>query len=154
MRYDEMVQSLMTEAVRLGNNILIPDDEIRFTASRSGGPGGQNVNKVNTRVTLYFDLINTRVFSEEQKQRIRQRLATRISKQGILRVVCQRYRSQSQNRRAAIDRLVDLLELALEEERVRRKTRMPKSAKRKRSEDKSKRSQIKKLRSKPVVEGE
>ena len=132
--------------------MLIPDDEIRFSASRSGGPGGQNVNKVNTRVTLYFNLQETRVLSLEQKQRVRQKLASRISKEGILRVVCQRHRSQSQNRRGAMERLANLLEWALKEDTPRRKTRVPDSARRKRREEKQKRSQMKKLRSRPVIE--
>jgi ribosome-associated protein len=137
--------------IRISEEISIPEKELTWTATRSSGPGGQNVNKVSTRVTLFFDLKKTRTLSEEQKQRIRERLATRINKNGVLRVVCQSHRTQVKNRDGAIKRFVELLESALEEEAPRFKTKVSASEKRRRLEEKARRSRIKQLRSKPVV---
>src|SRR3989304_7695325 len=91
--------------IEITNNIHIREDEIVVKASRSGGPGGQNVNKVNTRVTLFFDVANCGALSDVQKRRILARLAGRVDKQGVLRVVCQKFRTQSANRLAAMERL-------------------------------------------------
>ena len=70
-------------------NLFIREDELVFKFSRSGGPGGQNVNKLNTRVTLFFDAANTMSLSDGQKKRILKRLATRADKNGVIRVVSQ-----------------------------------------------------------------
>ncbi len=82
----------------------IAEDELRFTYSRSSGPGGQNVNRVETRVTLLFDVLGSPSLSEGHKRRIASLLATRINKEGILRVVSQRHRTREANRRAARER--------------------------------------------------
>ena len=129
------------------DDISIPESELSFSASRSSGPGGQNVNKVSTRVTLRFDLDASPHLSAEQKERIRERLATRISKQGVLSVSAQRERSQSANRQATVERFVELLQQALEVDPERRPTRVPRGVDRRRLEDKRKRSRIKRQRS-------
>ena len=129
------------------DDIAIPDSELSFTASRSSGPGGQNVNKVSTRVTLRFDLEASPQLTAEQKERIRERLATRVSKQGVLSVSAQRERSQSANREAATERFVELLQAALEVEPERRPTRVPRGVERRRLENKRRRSQVKRQRS-------
>ena len=126
--------------------LVIPENEITFTASRSSGPGGQNVNKVSSRVTLSFDVAASTALSEEQKQKIGGRLATRISKEGILRIVSQKTRSQEENRRDAINRFSDLLRRALTDRRSRIKTRVPAAAKERRIEEKRKRKVIKQQR--------
>ena len=136
--------------IKIAETILIPEKELIFTASRSGGPGGQNVNKVSTRVTLRFDLRGTSALSEKERVKIHSRLPTRVNKEGILRVVCQKHRSQSQNRKGAIDRFVELLEGALEEKPPRVKTRVKAAEKRRRLEEKSRRSRVKQLRSRRV----
>src|SRR5690349_17172329 len=79
-------------------SLTIPESELTFSASRSGGPGGQNVNKVSSRVTLTFDVMQSPSLSEEQRQRIASRLQSRINKDGVLRVISQRTRSQEMNR--------------------------------------------------------
>ena len=96
----------------ISKEILIPADELIFRYSRSGGPGGQNVNKVNTRVTLFFDILNCTILSDEQKKRVLKKLATRTNKAGVVHVVCQQYRTQRANRLAAVERLNDLLRVA------------------------------------------
>lgn len=125
---------------------VIDEAEIRFQASRAGGPGGQNVNKVATRVTLFFDVAGAPGLSAEHKERIRQHLATRISRAGVLRVTCQRYRSQAANRQAAMERLVELLQQALWEEAARTPTRPPRAVKEQRLADKRRRAARKRER--------
>ncbi|MHC4159227.1 MAG: alternative ribosome rescue aminoacyl-tRNA hydrolase ArfB [Planctomycetota bacterium] len=126
--------------------IEIPQENLVFKYSRSGGPGGQNVNKVNTRVTLFFDAANCESFSDGQKQLILRRLATRANKDGVIRVVCQRYRTQRANREAAVERLSELLREALKKRAVRKKTKVPKYAREKRLEEKKRRGALKKQR--------
>lgn len=132
--------------------LAIPDGELTFTASRSGGPGGQNVNKVSTKVTLAFDVTGSPSLSSEQKAHILERLATRVSRNGVLRVVSQRHRSQAANREAAVGRLVELLRLALAEEPPRVPTRPTRVARERRVVSKKLRARIKESRRRPNAE--
>jgi ribosome-associated protein len=131
-------------------DLTIPDEEVAFTTSRSGGPGGQNVNKLETRVTLRFDLAGSPSLSEEQKARLRERLATRITKDGILHVTAQRHRTQAANREAAIARFAELLRDNLREAAPRKKTRPSRAAKARRLEQKRRQSQRKRERTAPI----
>src|SRR5688572_5463780 len=126
---------------------MIPEDEISFQASRSGGPGGQNVNKVSSRVTLRFDLEGSRVLSAEQRARIHRKLAGRINKDGLLQVTSQRTRSQEMNRSDAIERFAELLREALRQRTPRIKTAATASSKEERIKEKKRRTQIKVERS-------
>ena len=130
----------------LGNDIVVPAQSLRAATSRSGGPGGQNVNKVESRVTIETD-VDALPISDEQKQLVRTRLAGRINRDGVLRVTSQVERSQLANRDRALARMEELLRDALVEQRPRRKTRASKAAKQRRLEEKKKRSMTKKLRS-------
>ncbi len=134
--------------IEITNDIFICEDELVLKFSRSGGPGGQNVNKVNTRVTLFFDVANCESFSDIQRQRILKRLATRADKNGVIRVVSQRYRTQKANRRVAVERLQELLRGALKKKPVRKKTTVPETVKRRRLEEKKRRSLLKQQRAK------
>ncbi len=129
----------------LGRGIVVPEQLLRAVTSRSGGPGGQNVNKVETRVTIEVD-VEALPLPVEQKLLVRERLAGRINREGVLRVTSQAERSQVANRDRALSRLEELLRDAIVPVRPRKKTRTPKAAKRKRLEEKRRRSEIKKLR--------
>lgn len=140
--------------IEIGRGLSIPEDELLFTASRSGGPGGQHANKVSTRVTLRFDVKGSPSLTERQRGRILRRLAGRIGRDGVLRVVCGRQRSQAANRREATERFADLLRRALLPEKRRIATRVPEGEKRRRVEDKLRRGSVKRDRSRPRAEEE
>ncbi|MHC4642942.1 MAG: alternative ribosome rescue aminoacyl-tRNA hydrolase ArfB, partial [Planctomycetota bacterium] len=131
------------EMIEITKDIFIDEGQIVFKASRSGGPGGQNVNKVNTRVTLFFDVTECVVLSDIQKRRILTRLSTRANKDGVIRVVSQKFRTQKANRRAAVERLRELLRGALKTKPVRKKTRVPERARLRRLEEKKRRGKLK-----------
>jgi ribosome-associated protein len=132
--------------VEVNEELRIPEEEFAFTTSRSSGPGGQNVNKVSTRVTLLFDVERSPSLSPVQRDLVRRRLPGRINKDGILRVVSQRHRTQSANRDAAVRRFAELLGGALTEAPERVPVRVPAGAKERRLEDKRQRSRLKKER--------
>ncbi|HUO83697.1 MAG TPA: alternative ribosome rescue aminoacyl-tRNA hydrolase ArfB [Thermoanaerobaculia bacterium] len=132
--------------MRIRDDLEIPDSEIRFSTSRSGGPGGQNVNKLETRVTLEFVPAGSSALSDEQKAKIQEKLGTRISREGVLRVSSQKHRSQLQNRDAAVERFAVLIHDALTEQKPRRKTRPSRRAREKRLEEKKRRSETKRTR--------
>ena len=140
--------------IEIAGNTIINEGEFVFKVSRSSGPGGQNINKVNTRVTLFFDVSNCESLSDWQKQGILTRLATRADKNGVLRVVSQKFRTQGANRRAAVERLHELLAGALKNRPIRKKRKVPYAAKQRRLEEKRRRSLLKKQRSTKNLAGE
>lgn len=138
----------MESNIEIRGGLFIPVSEVTFTASRSSGPGGQNVNKVNTRITLLFDVVNSASLSEHQKALIARNLSTRVNKDGQLRVIAQKHRSQAANKAAALERFAGLLEASLQEKLLRKKTVTPKKAKERRLQDKEHRSRLKSGRAK------
>ncbi len=134
----------------INEQITIHEDELSFTASLSSGPGGQNVNKLNTRITLLFDVANSPSLAPDQKELISRRLANRIGRDGILRISSQQTRSQTANRELAVERFVELMQDALKQVPIRKKTRVSRGAKLRRLEEKKQRSLIKNKRSKRI----
>lgn len=132
--------------IEIAEGIFVAEGELTFKTSRSGGPGGQNVNKLNTRVMVLFDVAGSPSLSEEHRQQIRSRLSTRMDRHGILRVVSQKHRSQDANRQAAVERLQELLREALKPKPIRRKTKAPAGAKEERLKAKKHRSVVKQHR--------
>lgn len=141
------------ENLHIHPNINIDSAYLNVSYSRSSGPGGQHVNKLNTKVTVYLDVRQCPAFSDRQKHLLENALSGRTDKQGVLRVSSQRFRSQAANQNAALERMTELIEDALKPRRIRKKTRLPKRAKEKRLQEKKNRSAIKRFRSmKPEME--
>ena len=126
------------------------ETELTFSASRSGGPGGQNVNKVNTKIELRFHVQNSALLSEEEKQRIEQKLANRINSEGELLIVSQTERSQLKNKEESIERFYELLTKALQPVKKRKATKPTKASVEARIKQKKQKSEIKGLRKKPL----
>jgi len=120
--------------------------DLVFTASRSSGPGGQNVNKVNSRLTLHFDLFKSLHLTSFQKSRIAESLATRVTKSGMLTLQAQRHRRQEANRADLIVRFAQLIRVALSQPIVRVKTKVPRKAIHQRLSQKRQRAKIKQER--------
>jgi ribosome-associated protein len=126
--------------------ITIPQAELDFRASRSGGPGGQHVNTSSTRVELLWNLAASRAIDDATRARLAERLAPRIDAQGNVRVVASEFRSQAQNRERAEARLVELVRRALVVPRKRKATKPTRAAKEARLAAKRRRSSIKRDR--------
>ena len=132
--------------LKLKNGMIIPEDELEIKASHAGGPGGQHVNKSNTRITVRWNIKNTRILTEEQKEQVESKLKNTLTEGGELIVHSAFSRSQLQNKEDALNRLADKVCKALYVPKRRMKTRMSKSQKDARLQAKSHRSNIKKLR--------
>ncbi len=144
-------KSQYSNMVRINNKTIIPDNELSFTFSRSKGPGGQNVNKVSTRVTLRFDVGASTCLTGTQRALIMKKLDSHINSKGILQIHAGRHRSQHTNRKDAIDRFTRLLASALRQKPLRKKTKLPNAVKARRLKDKRHRSKIKRARSKHIA---
>jgi ribosome-associated protein len=136
------------------DDIAIDDDELHETFVRATGPGGQNVNKVSSAVQLRFDLLRSPSLSAGIKQRAARGAGRRLNRDGVVVVVGQRFRSQERNRADVRERLVALLRKAAEPPPVRRPTRVPQAAKRRRLADKKKRSERKAVRATPAADSD
>jgi len=134
--------------ITITNSLAIPSREFRFVFGTSSGPGGQHANKVETKATLLFHINSSKTLTPTQKNSICQKLATRINKEGFLRVASSRHRSQKANRDAAKNRFATLIADAIAKKTIRKKTKVSSRQKRKRLEDKKKRGEVKRLRSK------
>ena len=123
--------------------------ELQYKAVRSSGAGGQNVNKVSSKVVLSFDVKNSKVLSEEEKMLLEMNLATRLTNDQILILNCDEDRSQLKNKEIVTKRFLVIIEQGLHVPKIRKSTKIPKSVIRKRIKDKKNLSDIKKNRKKP-----
>jgi ribosome-associated protein len=137
--------------IRAGR-LLIPDSDLQIAFIKSGGPGGQNVNKVSSAVQLRFDLEGCALLDERVKVRLRRLAGRRLTDEGAVLLVARGERSQEQNRRDAETRLAALIEAALIEPKLRRATRPTRASKQRRLEHKSRRGSIKRARGRPSGE--
>jgi ribosome-associated protein len=140
----------MKHDIPVKNGITIPEHELEIKASKSGGAGGQHVNKTSTRITVRWNIKNTIALNKEQKKRVLQKLQTQISKDGDLVVHNSESRSQQQNKKNALAQLIKLVRKGLFIPKKRIKTKVPKTAKEARLRKKAHRSEIKKMRSKQI----
>jgi ribosome-associated protein len=139
----------MIDDVRVSDALLIPGEELELRASRAGGPGGQHVNTTSSRVELRWDVRASSALTDAQRARLLDRLAHRLTNDGVLVLHASEHRSQHRNREAALGRLATIVAEALEVPRERRPTRPTRSARRRRLETKRIRSTTKELRRRP-----
>ena len=123
--------------------------ELQYKAVRSSGAGGQNVNKVSSKVVLTFDLKNSQALSEEEKTLLETKLSSRLTSEQILILNCDEDRSQLKNKAIVTKRFLDIIAAGLHIPKIRKATKIPKSVIRKRIKDKKNLSEIKKSRRKP-----
>jgi ribosome-associated protein len=123
--------------------------ELEFKAVRSSGAGGQNVNKVSSKVVLTFDLKNSQALSEEEKLLLESKLSSRLTSEQLLILNCDEDRSQLKNKSIVIKRFLDIVTAGLVVPKIRKATKVPKAVIRKRIKDKMNLSEIKKNRRKP-----
>ena len=138
------------ETLYVSPTLSIPLSELRFKFHRSSGPGGQNVNKLNTSVELQFDFVHSSVLSDEQRRRIAEKLAARLNSTGSVSIQSERFRTQGRNRADCLDKLAALIAEALKTPPKRKKTKPSRAAQARRLDSKRRHSEKKKSRRTPL----
>ncbi|MGV3546651.1 MAG: alternative ribosome rescue aminoacyl-tRNA hydrolase ArfB [Pedobacter sp.] len=133
---------------------MLPDQSeilkiVQFKTSRSGGKGGQNVNKVSSKVELIFNIDDASFFSDDEKARLKEKLVSRLDSEGLLHVVSQEDRSQLLNKQRTVLKLMTILKAGLEVQKARKASKVPKAVKEKRLANKAANAQKKEGRRKP-----
>jgi ribosome-associated protein len=136
----------------VNESLSIPKTELDVRVSRSSGAGGQHVNKTSSRVEIFWNIVGSRAVSEEQRARLREKLASKLTTEGSIRVVASDMRSQSRNRELAEERLADLVRRALVIPRKRRATKPTRAAKEARLDSKKRHSTKKRDRRDTVID--
>ena len=134
--------------LKIDENLSIPLQEIAVSAIRSQGAGGQNVNKVSTAIHIRFDVRGSTALSDEDKERVLRINDQRLSKDGVIVIKSQRYRSQDKNRTDALDKMADMIRNALTVKKPRKATKPTKKSREKRLDEKAKRGRLKESRGK------
>ncbi len=134
------------QAIEVAPGVRIPVQEVELRGITGSGPGGQHVNRSATRVALRWNVATTRALRDEQRTRVMQKLGTRLDSDGTLRIVAGEYRSQLQNRRAALERLVAIVARALVVQAPRKATKPTRGSVQRRLEEKKQRSEVKRGR--------
>jgi len=132
----------------INQNVSIPLQEITISAIRAQGAGGQNVNKVSSAIHIRFDVQASAALSEENKERLLKINDQRLSKEGVIVIKSQRYRSQDKNRSDALEKLAHMIRIALVEPKPRKATKPTKKSRQKRLDEKTKRGRLKESRGK------
>ena len=135
------------EDITVKNGITIPGCELEIATSRSSGPGGQHVNKTDSRITVRWNIKTTQALNEQQRERVLAKLESRLTSEGELVVHCDSSRSQQQNKQLALEQLAEAILKALLVPKKRMATRISKSVKESRLQSKKLHSGIKKMRS-------
>jgi ribosome-associated protein len=136
----------MDDGVVINPELSIPRAELTYRATRSGGPGGQHVNTSSTRVELVWDVTGSPSITDEQRERLQQKLAKRITEDGLLRLNSSGSRSQHQNKEDVTERFARVIDQALQKPKPRRKTKPPRASKEARLKEKKQRSETKSRR--------
>ncbi|MEO8576107.1 MAG: alternative ribosome rescue aminoacyl-tRNA hydrolase ArfB [Gemmatimonadales bacterium] len=146
------LESAPIQGIEVNADLTIPRSEIEFRTSRASGAGGQHVNKTSSRVELSWNIVQSKALSDEQRERLTTRLASRLSEEGAIRVVASDTRSQLRNRDTAERRLGETIARALVVQKKRRPTKRPRAANEARLTTKKKHSDKKRERNRPVAE--
>lgn len=134
--------------LKINDTLSIPLQEISISAIRSRGAGGQNVNKVSTAIHIRFDVRASTAISDEDRERLLKMKDRRLSKDGVIVIKSQRYRSQDKNRSDALERLAEMIRTALVVEKPRKATKPSKKSRQKRLDEKTRRGRLKESRGK------
>jgi ribosome-associated protein len=141
-----------SEGLSVNESLVIPRGELDMRATRSSGAGAQHVNKTSSRVEISWNVKTSRVLTDEQRERLLSRLASRLSDEGVIRIVASDTRSQLRNREAAEKRLAETIARALVIQKKRKPTRRPRAADEARLSKKKKHSERKRERQRPITD--
>lgn len=136
--------------LRIKRGVVVPESEIAAEYSRAAGPGGQHVNKTETRVTLRWSVADSAAISDEVREKLRRRLASRLTKDGELLVSVETHRSRLRNTELAYERMQEILQKALAEPKKRKPTKPSRGAKERRLKAKRKTAEKKQARKRPL----